>query len=249
MCVLAFAWKAHPRWHLVMAGNRDELHARGADPLSQWPESQVIAGRDIQAGGTWAGVGTGGRFAVVTNLRGYGLPIAGRHSRGDLVIDMLSETESSRSMQSIQFDRYNPFNLIVADQRRAWFLSNRPEARCEELSEGVLGLANGELDEAWPRTVQLRDAMQDWLDADALDPALLLAALREECLPSTTGDATTGETAHAPVFIRNPIYGTRCSTVIAIARDGAGTIMERRFDMQGKSTGDTEIAFRWQMDL
>src|SRR3546814_14928386 len=91
MCVLAFAWRAHPHWPLIAAGNRDELHARPAQPLARWDRpDHLLAGRDLQSGGTWLGVSEQGRFAVVTNLRGYGAPEPGRAARGALVPDPLS---------------------------------------------------------------------------------------------------------------------------------------------------------------
>ncbi|HVR91240.1 MAG TPA: NRDE family protein [Novosphingobium sp.] len=90
MCVTALAWRAHPRWSLVAIGNRDEYHQRLAAPLAQWDDgSGIIAGRDLQSGGTWLGV-TPTRFVLVTNLRGYGLPDPDRASRGGLVIDLLA---------------------------------------------------------------------------------------------------------------------------------------------------------------
>ena len=83
MCVLAFAWRMHPDWPIVLAGNRDELHARPAAPLHRWPQPPgLIAGQDLESGGTWLGVAEGaGRLAVVTNLRGFGPPRQGAPSR------------------------------------------------------------------------------------------------------------------------------------------------------------------------
>ena len=96
MCVLAFAWRAHPRWRLVAAGNRDELHTRPTTELAHWEApDDFLAGRDLQSGGTWLGVSEEGRFAVVTNVRGYGLAQPGRPSRGALVAD-LGSAESER---------------------------------------------------------------------------------------------------------------------------------------------------------
>ena len=48
MCLVALAWKAHPRWRLLLAGNRDEFHERPTAPLAQWaaPAERVLAGRD-----------------------------------------------------------------------------------------------------------------------------------------------------------------------------------------------------------
>ena len=67
MCIVAFAWKAHPKWQLVAIGNRDELHARPAEAAHRWEEHEhLLAGRDSVAGGTWLGISEQGRFAVVT---------------------------------------------------------------------------------------------------------------------------------------------------------------------------------------
>ena len=85
MCVAALAWLAHPRWRLVAIGNRDEFHARPTAPLARW-SGGVIAGQDLQAGGTWLGVREQ-RFGLVTNLRALGFPQPDMVSRGALVTD------------------------------------------------------------------------------------------------------------------------------------------------------------------
>lgn len=91
MCVIALALDASPRWRLVIAANRDEMHARATAPLGWWPDApHVCAGRDAVAGGTWMGVTRDGRFAAVTNLRDANeLPPAGARSRGELVAGFL----------------------------------------------------------------------------------------------------------------------------------------------------------------
>ena len=78
MCLIAFAWNVHPRWRLVLAGNRDEFHARPSAALARWADAPVIAGRDLEAGGTWLGASPGGRCAVVTNVRDPRLVQTGR---------------------------------------------------------------------------------------------------------------------------------------------------------------------------
>ena len=86
MCVIAFAWVAHPRWRLVLIGNRDEFHARPSLPLARWEQPAIIAGKDLEAGGTWLGVTDAGRCSVVTNVRDPRDPQLGR-SRGLLSLD------------------------------------------------------------------------------------------------------------------------------------------------------------------
>jgi len=251
MCVLAFAWQAHPRWPLIVAGNRDELHARPAASLARWHDREgVIAGRDLESGGTWLGVSEAGRFAVVTNLRGFGLPRSGQISRGALVTDMLAGDGDAADPETVPLDPYNPFNLIVADAAQAWFLTNRPEPSRTILAPGIYGLSNGRLDEPWPKTLRLKAALLDWLMGSADAPERLLEALAERDLPEAgartapPSDAPL-EPAVSPVFILNPLYGTRCSTVAAIGADGRGRIIERRYGADGVATGETALDFSW----
>src|SRR5260221_7403984 len=179
MCVLAFAWRAHPRWSLVVAGNRDELHARPTRPLARWDRPvQVLAGRDLQAGGTWLGVSERGYFAVVTNLRGYGVPEPGRASRGTLVTDALSGEGRYADLCDADFSDFNPFNLIVADRERAYFLSNRPMNVRSLLAPGIYGLSNGALDEPWPKTMRLKEMLLEWIRRAVNQPEVLRDELR-----------------------------------------------------------------------
>ena len=267
MCVLAFAWNAHPGWRLVMAGNRDELHDRPAAPLARWGDLEpdldhVIAGRDLQAGGTWAGISTQGRFAVVTNLRGYGPPRAGMASRGEMVADLLGKRGRYDDPYGLDLSAFNPFSLILADPAQAYFLTNRPHglgrffrfgrprSSPAILTPAIYGLSNGALDAPWPKTLQLKAALTDWLAQDADDPAALFAALRSETLlpigtaPDQPSDVPQ-EARQSPIFIRNPVYGTRCSTIVAIETSGAGQIIERLFDAAGDQTGESAEMFRW----
>ncbi len=251
MCVLAFAWRAHPRWPLVVAGNRDELHARPAQALARWDRpNHLLAGRDLQSGGSWLGVSERGRFAVVTNLRGYGGPEPGRVSRGALVTDLLAGEGPHADLRDAQLADFNPFNLILADRERACFLSNRPTNVRSELAPGIYGLSNGALDEPWPKTMRLKEILLEWIVSANRPPEVLLDDLREERLPSV-GIRSAGpsdvpqEPALSPIFIRDRVYGTRCSTVVAVDDQGHGVIVERRYTPAGDEAGQTALSFSW----
>ncbi|MDR2858747.1 MAG: NRDE family protein [Novosphingobium sp.] len=255
MCVAAFAWQAHPRWLLVAIGNRDEFHERPAAPLAQWPKDDdcdrsILAGRDLKSGGTWLGVSRAGRFALVTNLRGYGGPDPDRASRGALVTDLLAGSGRYADPATALLQDFNPFNLLLADREAAHFLSNRPDDIRTALAHGIYGLSNGALDEPWPKTLQLKAALLDWLNRDEEDFAPLFLTLRSESLPGI--GVLPREPSDIPleprdtsVFINNAIYGTRCSTVVAIDRAGLGVILERRFSADGRGIGETRLAFAW----
>ena len=246
MCVLALAWRAHPRWQLIVAGNRDEYHARPASPLARWADAPgLLAGRDLQSGGTWLGVSELGRLVVVTNLRGFELE-EGRPSRGALVTDLLGGGDPA----AVPIMAYNPVNLIAVDTEQAHFLSNRPQAVQSRLAPGFYGLSNGTLDEPWPKTLRLKSILLDWCMGPADHVEALLAGLGEEILPDIGIDPVTPsdvpqEPNHSPIFIRDPIYGTRCSSVVAIDRDGRGLFIERRFTAGGEVAGETRLPFSW----
>jgi hypothetical protein len=232
MCVAAVAFRAHPRWRLVVIGNRDEFHERRTAPLAKW-ESGVIAGRDLQAGGTWLGMAENGRFALVTNLRAEGYPQSHLASRGALVTEWLAGREQAAP------ETMNPFNLFCADAEAAWHISNHPEPLRRALEPGIHGLSNGAHDEPWAKTRVLKAALGDWLDLGEEDTAPLFTALRDESELHGPGP----EQRFSSVFIRHPLYGTRCSTVVMIDAAGHGRILERRFDAEGNTAGETEIPF------
>lgn len=233
MCVVAVALDCHPRWKLVLAGNRDEFHARAADPLGHWADTpHVIAGRDRQAGGGWLGVSEAGRLAVVTNIRNPDGPDPAKASRGALVGHWLI---SGQAPDLASLSGFNPFNLLLCGPETTVLLSNLPEPQHQLLGSGIHGLSNGHPGEPWPRRSTAEAALAQWVERDE-QTAELFALLRDEKLLDDGG---------VPIFIRAPVYGTRCSTVVLIDRDGRGTIIERRFDPDGNDAGETSVDFSW----
>lgn len=241
MCVAAIAWDAHPDLLLVAIGNRDEFHERPSAPLARWQDgSGVIAGRDLRAGGTWLGLSEAGRFALLTNFRDPGGLHPDRASRGGLVTGMLAGSQAPK------LSDMNPFNLFFADGNGARFLTNRPQPISKSLASGVHGLSNGPFDQPWPKTQHLCGELANWLAGDRRDIADLFEALRAETpRPEAPMPLNAPAPDFAPVFIRNPTYGTRCSSVVVIARDGAGTIAERSFDAEGSETEFRQLEFNW----
>ena len=248
MCVVALAWLSHSRWRLVLAGNRDEFHARPTAALAAWPASGVFAGRDLQSGGTWVGLDARGRVAVVTNVRdGLPAPHDGP-SRGALPIHYLAGPANAAATTAAlreEADRYAPFNLMLADAESCWHLGNHPHQH-DALAVGVHGISNGRLDAPWPKTRRLTHALQAWVDAGNDELKALWNALVDErgaaddALPDT-GVGLALERRLSPVFIRGSAYGTRASTIIAVDHDGRGFIHERRFGPEGVFAGETVL--------
>jgi uncharacterized protein with NRDE domain len=219
MCVVAIAFDAHPEYRLVLAANRDEYHKRPSAPLARWPgaEDHIIAGRDLQSGGTWLGVSEQGRVAVVTNIRTGMLPDPDKASRGALVADYLR----NGSLPALdQMDRFNAVSLLAFGPDGATLCANRPEPMMEPLAPGIHGLSNGEPHASWPRKERLMQAFAECLESEGDFPETLLTLLSSQSIDDS-------------IFIKDEVYGTRCSTVVLVGREGTGMIMERSFGIDG----------------
>ena len=143
MCLILVAWRVHEAYPLIVAANRDEFHGRPAARAAFWDDKpEVLAGRDLQARGTWMGVSRGGRFAAVTNYRGGTEPGAAE-SRGALVTHFLDGVDVPRLAE--RKAAYSGFNLLAADGAELWWLSNRDGA-ARRLEPGWYGLGNLLLD-------------------------------------------------------------------------------------------------------
>lgn len=247
MCLVAVAWKAHPRWRLLLAGNRDEFHERPTAALSRWPAPQdrVLAGRDLRSGGTWVGLGGAGRAAVVTNVRDPMATTSGP-SRGHLIANYLAGGQDATGFAAQlagEATDYPPFNLLLADAEACRYVGNHPPG-ARGLAPGVHGMSNGALDAPWPKTRRLMAAMQGWITAggESLEP--LWEALADEhvapdhALPDT-GVGLELERRLSAAFIRGRDYGTRASTLLAIDHAGRGWIHERRYGPDGLFLGQT----------
>ena len=254
MCLIAFAWNPSPALRLVVAANRDEFHGRPSLPLAAWPDQpDLIAGRDVEAQGTWLGISRRGRLAAVTNVRLPGMPAPGLRSRGALALDFLVGDASPKSHLAAldsSFKQYGPCNLLLADASEAWYASNQAGIAPQKLSEGVHGLSNAALDTPWPKTVTLKAAVDHWLSEGRSDTAPLFAALADDRQPPDTALPDTGvglarERLVAPAFIRGREYGTRCSTVIVVESSGRGSVIERRFGPEGAVLGESRVEFDW----
>lgn len=230
MCVVALAHRVHPDWPLILIGNRDEFHARPATPIGEWADgSGIVAGRDLQAGGSWLGVHRpSGRVVVVTNVRGA-LPDPAKDSRGALVVDMLRGDARFADPAASDLDRFNAFNLFAVGADGARLFTNRPELRIVALAHGVHALANEPVDAPCPRAGRLR-ALLEASVAVGSDPATLLDTLMAEDDPA--------------LFLRGDAYGTRASTLVAVSARGDVRMIERRYEKGGRPMGTTALEFR-----
>ncbi len=228
MCLIALAYKVHPRFPFIIATNRDEFHDRAAAPAAFWRDApELLAGRDLRAGGTWMGITRTGRFAAVTNFRDLHHPRPAGPSRGMLVLQALEQGVDAQAT-----DVYAGFNLLYGPLDALRYHNNIQPADTP-LSSGVHALSNEFLDGPWPKVQRAKAALQLVLarPVDHLVPGLfdLLmddATAPDDLLPDT-GLPNDLERAVSSIFIRTPGYGTRCSTVILVGQEGRVRFEER----------------------
>jgi uncharacterized protein with NRDE domain len=193
MCLILLAWQIAKGNPLVVAANRDEFHARPAAPAGFWEDRPgILAGRDLEARGTWMGISRSGKFAAVTNYRGAREPRAAE-SRGALVTRFLENGQApAQYMAEIQekAGAYSGFNLLAGNAGELWWMSNRG-GEPRRLEAGIYGLGNMLLDspEVEPRKRRFAGALET---GAAVEPLF---------------------TVLAEARIVDPVYGTRCSTV------------------------------------
>lgn len=247
MCLIAFQWQPGSDRPLIVAANRDELHARPTRALCwwRWPDGP-LAGIDEQAGGTWMAVSRQGRFAAVTNFR-VADSGRGRRSRGELPTAWTEGESSPESFAQQVYRRrgeYAPFNLLAGGPDALWIVGTH--ASPEPVSPGIHALSNHLLDTPWPKSIRAVRRMRDWIDDDGADMDALLDLLYDrqpapvDELPDT-GVGSKIERMLSPPFIVSERYGTRSSTALVLGR--RNRMAERCFDVGGSPVG--ERTFTW----
>ena len=231
MCIVAFAWHVLDDMPLCLISNRDEFYYRPSAVLHQWEASSIIAGQDLQSGGTWMGVTESGRWAIVTNFRNGRDKNQYSTSRGHLIQSFLeSDLAPIRFAQQLEQQQqdYAGFNLFVGDREQAVYMSNRGEAP-QVLANGVYVVSNGLMSEDWEKTKHLRKRFtQEFL------PMLQQSTITESDLQYSVWDILEDERKIIPdllpdtgisvemeellssTFIQSPIYGTRCSNFLRL---------------------------------
>ena len=239
MCLIFFSLRNHPTYKLVVAANRDEFYSRRTAAAEFWPDQpHVLAGRDLEAGGTWMGISKAGRISLITNYRDPKNidPLA--PSRGQLVSDFLEGKETPKEyLERISQNgkRYNGYNLIVGNIDDLWYYSNYLDG-VGEISQGLHGLSNHLLETPWPKVVRGKKKMEDILRLPIIHPDQLFDLLFDDAIASDENLPDTGiglerERALSSMFIKTPGYGTRCSTVVMIDKKNNAFFSERVFDL------------------
>jgi uncharacterized protein with NRDE domain len=238
MCLILFAYKVHPSYNLILAANRDEFYERPSSAAEFWEDApQVLAGRDLQEGGTWMGIDRAGRFAAITNYRDPASWKNNAPSRGGLVSSYLCGNQSADDYLgkiSRQAQLYNGYNLIVGDRHELLTYSNRGER--QKLNPGIYGLSNHLLNTSWPKVSRGKKLLAATLNKKGVElEDELFAVLADRKIPADdklpdTGIGLEWERVLSSIFIESPVYGTRSSTILLIGKNGRVKFVEKVYD-------------------
>lgn len=256
MCLIALAWRVHPRYRLALIANRDEAHDRPTAPARADPDrAHVYGGRDLVQGGGWLQVSRRGRLVAVTNVRSGIASETAPRSRGLLVSDFVRGEGSARVVLDALAPRaqeFGRFNLLLWDGAALAAATNHPQFESLPVAPGLHAISNGAFDAPWPKSGHAIDALSAWLAALHPAPAMpderalvplwdALADTRmapDDALPDT-GVGLDLERRLSSPFVRGERYGTRCSSVVLVADDHI-VFAERRFGPHGRRL-DTRV--------
>lgn len=236
MCLLFFSYQKTPGYKLVLAANRDEFLCRPTAPLDFLDqEKTILAGRDLQGGGTWLGITVQLKFAAITNYREPAKKHAEVPSRGEILLNYLTgERDACHYVHSLaeNGDRYNGFNLIIGDSENLYYYSNKSVGP-KLLTPGFYGLSNHLLDVPWPKVVRGKNLLYPSLvDTDNVDPMQVFSILEDARKPTDdqlpdTGIGLEWERLLSTIFIDGKTYGTRSSAVITVSDSGDIKFIEK----------------------
>lgn len=229
MCIVALAWQVLDETPLCLISNRDEFYHRPASQIHEWNQSVIIAGQDLQSGGTWMGVTASGRWAIVTNFRDGTDKKSYTTSRGHLIQQFLESDQPpirfAKELEKKQCD-YAGFNLFIGDTKQAIYMSNRGEAP-QILAKGVYVVSNGLMSDDWEKTKHLRKRFtQEFLPMlqltstsshDIEYAAWDILEDERKVIPNllpNTGITVEMEELLSSTFIQSAVYGTRCSNLL-----------------------------------
>jgi len=256
MCLLFLAIDTHPDYRLVAAANRDELYDRPTAAAHRWADHEdVIAGKDLEKGGTWFGVTTYGHWAAVTNYSETN-DTQFETSRGGLVSEYLtsySTPDDYVASLAASADCYSGFNLVAGSPFHTVYFSNR-EHGLKPLQRGIYGLSNHLLDTPWPKVRTGKQNLENLLERDHLDADSLFSILCDQTHASNedlpeSGVRTEWDKLLSSAFISGDAYGTRSSTILLVSRDNRLILEERTYAPAVPRNTDNYSSVAYEFDL
>ena len=240
MCILFLAIEQHPKYPLIICANRDEFHQRPTQAMHVWREPNILAGKDLQAGGTWLGLSSTGKFAALTNFRKLPLSEVPKKSRGDLVLQALADTKINMTTElAARASQYHGFNLIYGSLKQLYCYDS-VNNQSHQLSKGVHSICNGALDDIWPKMAKGEKLLSETIHSQvnlSVNALFELMSNDKQALPHLlpeTGLDEEWEQLLSAIFIKSPTYGTRTTTIITQDVEGNVEIYDRSYAPSGE---------------
>ncbi|MCP4297629.1 MAG: NRDE family protein [Proteobacteria bacterium] len=248
MCVIFFAHQIHPDYPLILLANRDEFFQRPTEPAHYWRDHpELLAGKDLQAGGTWLGVTKNGRYSAITNIRDPKNNDANAPSRGNLVKEYLFSDKPPEAYLSQIGKDYNGFNQLVGEGDQLYHYNSQDKTTML-VKSGIYGLSNAQLNTPWPKISKGIKQVDIWssFSKKELRYDLMLKFMHDTSTPDDNQLPDTGvgielERLLSPVFISGKEYGTRCTTLLLIDSLGEVVFIERNYVADGVTTSENQI--------
>ena len=248
MCILFIAIEQHPDYPVIICANRDEFHQRPTEKMHHWSPQNILAGKDLQAGGTWLGLSPSGKFSALTNFRRPAHFDTTKRSRGDLVVQALTSSEQSIQQKlTKESHQYNDFNLVFGqlNNLQAFDSVNK---KFVTLTPGFHSICNGALDDIWPKMALGIKALENTIVSESVNLEQLFSLMKnqetakEQHLPET-GLSAELESLLSSIFIISPDYGTRSTAIILQTTSGDIEVYERNYNPQGSVKNQNQFHF------
>ena len=239
MCLIAVAYHKHPRYKLILIANRDEFYSRATQKAKFWDTDgypDILAGKDLEAGGTWMGIAKSGKWAALTNYRDPEWKLENPISRGKLVLNFLTNSDSTQKYAQIlnnEADKYLGYNILLGDADQIIHFSNFDKSPTT-IKEGLFGVSNALLDTSWPKLDKAKASLKEIVNNEHIDKEYLFSVLHDDTEASENQLPNTGipykwEKAISPLFIKTKTYGTRSSSILLMDYLGNINFTERIF--------------------
>lgn len=224
MCLIVFAIHVSEEYPLIFLSNRDEFYQRPTQKMHWWEGDHILAGKDLQAGGTWMAIHKNKKIAAVTNYRDPKRNSPTAPSRGQIPVDILvndiQDFQSYVLQQAAFWEQMNGFNLLYFDGMRMHYYSNISK-EIKTIEQGIFALSNAFLDTDWPKTIFAKQLLEEKIHKKELSTEHLLSILTHQEYPEVSQLPNTGvgiemEKMLSPIFISSPIYGTRTHSILTL---------------------------------
>ena len=247
MCLILLSKPSLGDYKFVLTSNRDEFYERKTKNMFWWNNVDgLLAGQDLEQGGTWLGITKSGRFAAVTNVREFYQTDTKENflSRGDLVKNFLNSSLSPEEYaQKVEANKYMGFNLVVSDLKYFSIISSQG---IESFNQELVVVGNRALN---TETKKLNNAKED------IKSILNQAFTHQDLIELMQKPKKNYEFNFEQInqnhgsefdsrFITSDIYGTRSTTVITIDRKDTVKVTEVIYDSSSNLSDSNTFEFR-----